>query len=98
MANSKNDIEKHIELTEAYFKSVTDTDDLDSLKVTDVIKALATRMHGLNGGHVDAIPDAMDVVGFDGDQLVMTDPVSVAVMVMIEFSGGLPNVRTMGTA
>jgi len=86
MANSKNDVVKHLQATEAYLKAITGFDQLKDMSAEDLIPFLAENLHGLNGGLTLDIEEAAEIVKFDKNKhVIRTGEDTWSVMVLIEF-------------
>ncbi len=90
MANSKNDIQKHIEAWENHFKALDGgSDRWHELTAKELCKLLALTSLGLNGGDWEENAlDAADVVGFDGHNVVSCSNGTRQVVTLIEFTAG----------
>lgn len=70
--NSTNDMEKHIEAWEAHIAALDGGQDgrWTELTAKEVCKLLARQSLGLNGGPIDRMDDAAEIVGFDAHNVV----------------------------
>ena len=83
MTNSANDTRKHVMALEAHLEAVLD-DRWHEYTAREIVKVLSHSMLGLNGGDLEDIPDAAEVIGFEGHNVVPVAPDVYQVLALIE--------------
>jgi len=86
MANSRNDFQKFTQAWGRHLEAISNRDcRWQELSATEIVELLSAQTLGLNGGPMDKIADAAEIIGFDEENVVFVAPNVAQVLTMIEF-------------